>query len=40
MKENKPGAVGLNRREAINIGLGTLLNSAVAATGTRAADGT
>jgi predicted dienelactone hydrolase/CubicO group peptidase (beta-lactamase class C family) len=40
MKENKQGAIRLNRREAINIGLGTLLISAVAATGTRAAAGT
>jgi hypothetical protein len=40
MKGDKQGAIGLTRREAINIGLGTLLSSAVAATGTRAADGT
>jgi hypothetical protein len=40
MKGNKQGAIRLTRREAINIGLGTLLGTAVAATGTRAADGT
>jgi hypothetical protein len=33
MNDNKQGAIRLNRREAINIGLGTVLNSAVAATG-------
>ena len=40
MKGDKQGAIRLNRREAVNIGLGTLISSAVAATGTRAADGT
>jgi hypothetical protein len=40
MKDNKHGANSLTRREAINIGLGTLLGTAVAATGTRAAAGT
>jgi hypothetical protein len=33
MKDDKQKTIGLNRREAINIGLGTLLSSAVAATG-------
>jgi hypothetical protein len=40
MKDNKQGARGLTRREAINIGLGALLGTAVAATGTRPAGGT
>ena len=40
MKGDKQGAIRLTRREAVNIGLGTLLGSAVAATGTRAADDT
>ncbi len=40
MKDNKQGANRLTRREAINIGLGTLLGSTVAATGTRAVGGT
>ncbi|MCL4201676.1 MAG: hypothetical protein KJ000_04225 [Pirellulaceae bacterium] len=39
MKGNKPVAIGLTRREALHIGLGTLLGSAIAATGTRAEDG-
>ncbi len=39
MKDHKPGAIGLTRREAIHIGLGALVGSAVAATGTRAEDG-
>jgi hypothetical protein len=39
MKEEKSEAIGLTRREAINLGLGSLLSSAVAATGTRAEDG-
>ncbi len=39
MKVDQPGAVSLTRREAINIGLGALVGSAVAATGTRAEDG-
>jgi hypothetical protein len=40
MKDDKQGANSLTRREAINIGLGTLISSAVAATGTRPAGGT
>ena len=39
MNGNKPVAIGLTRREAIHLGLGTLISSAVAATGTRAEDG-
>jgi hypothetical protein len=39
MKGNKPVAIGLTRREALRIGLGTLLSSAVAAPGARAEDG-
>ena len=40
MKDDKPGAIRLTRREAVTIGLGTLLGTAVAATGTRPAGGT
>ena len=40
MKRDKSEATRLTRREAIHLGLGTLLSSAVAATGTRAADDT
>ena len=39
MQDNQQPANSLTRREAINIGLGTLLGSAVAVTGTRAEDG-
>jgi hypothetical protein len=39
MKDNNQGAIRLTRREAIKLGVGTLLSSAVAATGTRAEDG-
>jgi hypothetical protein len=37
MNGDKPGAIRLTRREAINIGLGTLLSTAVAVPGTAAA---
>jgi hypothetical protein len=39
MNGDKQGAIRLTRREALHLGLGTLLSSAVAATGTRAEDG-
>ncbi|TVS12988.1 MAG: hypothetical protein EA424_22020 [Planctomycetaceae bacterium] len=39
MHGDQQGAVSLTRREALHIGLGTLLGSAVAVTGTRAEDG-
>jgi hypothetical protein len=38
MKDDKSGLIRLTRREALHLGLGTVLSSAVAATGTRAAD--
>jgi hypothetical protein len=40
VKGDKQGTISLTRREALHIGLGTLLSTAVAATGTQAADGT
>ncbi len=39
MNGDKQGAISLTRREALHIGLGTLLSSAVPATGARAEDG-
>jgi len=40
MNGDKQGAISLTRRDALHIGLGTLLSSAVSATGTRAQDDT